>query len=140
MKFPVRAFLLLAVFLVYGSGCSLCGHGQADVEELGPPLLRLTSAVQGVAERPEVYGFTPNAGGEACINLAVEDDPGLLVPFEDYVLKAKCENQQGVVLVCNSAGDRALLEDAGCTTRLDFRGDGASRACDFNLDVNSLCN
>lgn len=133
----LRSALIFVVLLLLSSGCAFSGV-VAD-KALGPAMLRLTSAVQGVAERPEDYGFSPGATGEECLRLAVEDDPGLLVPFEKYNVKAKCENLQAVVLLCDSQERNALMEDAGCTAKLDFRTAGESRACEFSLDTVQVC-
>lgn len=134
----LRTASVIVVFLLFSSGCAFSGGVVAD-KELGPAMLRLASAVQGVAERPEDYGFPLGGTGEECIRLAVEDDPSLLAPFEDYALKAKCEDLQGIVLLCDSQERNALMEDAGCTARLDFRAEGVSRTCEFSMDAAQVC-
>jgi len=134
----LRVSSALIITLLSLTGC--CHHCSTVADkELGPAMLRLTSAVQGVAERPDDYGFSPNGSGEDCIRLGTKDDPGLLTPFEGYVLRAKCDNLQAVVLLCNAGGHLALMEDAGCTAKLDSRADGVQRACDFSLDVAHVC-
>jgi hypothetical protein len=138
MTIFLRSASTFVVLLLLSSGCAFSDGVAAD-KELGPAMLRLTSAVQGVAERPEDYGFLPGGTGEECLRLAVEDDPSLLVPFEKYNVKAKCENLQAVVLLCDSRERNALLEDAGCTAKLDFRAEGESRACGYSLDTAQVC-
>lgn len=124
------------IFLL--SGCAYFGGGR-DIDTLGPPLLRLTSAIHGVAERPDVYGFPPGGSGEECIRLGVEDDPSLLIPFKGFVVKAKCENKYAILLVCDSEGIKTLMEDAGCTTLLDYRAEKPVRPCDFSAQVEEAC-
>ncbi|WP_020678084.1 hypothetical protein [Geopsychrobacter electrodiphilus] len=137
MKYYLRVTSIFVAILLFFSGCAYSG-GVAS-KEFGPAMLRLSSAVQGVAERPEDYGFTPGGTGEECIHLAVEDDPGLLTPFEGYILKAKCESLQAVVLLCDSQGRNVLMEDAGCTAQLDSRAEGILRACSFSLETTQVC-
>lgn len=124
------------IFLL--SGCAYFGGGR-DFDTLGPPLLRLTSAVQGVAERPDSYGFGPGGSGEECIRLGVEDDPNLLVPFAGLVVKAKCENKQAILLVCDADGSKVLMEDVGCTKMLDYRAEMPVRPCDFSAQLEETC-
>jgi hypothetical protein len=124
-QLKVSTFFVTFIFIF--SGCAFGGKTARDFEELGPPLLRLTSAVHGVAERPDVYGFQPGGSGEECIRLGIEDDPSLLAPFKGLVVKAKCENKNAIVLVCDSEGKMALFEDAGCTTEIDYRAEEPAR-------------
>ena len=68
-------------------------------------------------------------------------DPSLSVPFRDYVVRGKCEERHGVVLVCAKENNRALLEDTGCSARLDahlWQAD-PSRACEFTVKVEQAC-
>jgi hypothetical protein len=135
----MRTSTLFISFIFIFSGCAFGGKTSHDIEELGPPLLRLTSAVHGVAERPDVYGFKPGGSGEECIRLGIEDDPSLLVPFKGLVVKAKCENKNAVVLVCDPEGKKALFEDVGCTSKIDYRAEETARDCDFFIQVEAVC-
>jgi len=111
-----------------------------SAQELGPSLLRLTSAVDGVCERPAVYGFPVGGSGKELIRLAVEDDPSVPVSFEGLVVKAKCENNHAIVLVCDSEGKMTLMEDSGCTIKIDYRTEKPARACEFSIQVEAVCN
>jgi len=139
MRFNLKTKILLIFLVAILAGCTHC-RGLRDPEELGPPLLRLTSAVQGVAERPDVYGLKPGASGEECLNLGLEDDPSLIAPFEGYTVKIKCESGNAEVLVCDPGGKKALFEDVGCTSgAVDYRADNANRECDFLISVGDVC-
>lgn len=129
---------MLGTMIFLLSGCAYLGGGR-DVDTLGPPLLRLTSAVHGVAERPDVYGFPSGGSGEECIRLGVEDDPSLLTPFAGLVVKAKCENKHAILLVCDAEGRKVLMEDAGCTKMVDYRAEMPDRPCDFSAQVEETC-
>ena len=52
--------------------------------------------------------------------MATAHDPGLLDPFSEYMLKAVSQNNHAIVLVCTNDGMKALLEDAGCTSKMDM--------------------
>lgn len=130
--------ILLGTIIFLLSGCAYWGGGP-EIDTLGPPLLRLTSAVHGVAERPDIYGFPSGGSGEECMRLGVEDDPSLLVPFAGLVVKAKCENKHAILLVCDADGSKVLMEDAGCTTMLDYRAEMPVRPCDFSAQIEEAC-
>lgn len=130
--------ILIASILVF-SGCVFAGKNKWEIGELGPPLLRLTSAVQGVAARPDLYGLQEGESGEDCLRLGIEDDPSLLDPFEGLSIKVKCENYEAIVLLCD--GNTALFEDLGCTEGIDYpKGNSIVRAsCDFHIDPVVAC-
>jgi NADPH-dependent curcumin reductase CurA len=69
----------------------------------------------------------------------VEDDPSLLVPFEGLVVKAKCKNNHAIVLVCDSDGKMTLMEDVGCTIKIDYKAEESARACKFSIQVEAAC-
>lgn len=139
MNRKLRTSAFLITFILVLSGCVFGGKSSTNVAELGPSLLRLTSAVQGVARRPAVYGFQSGGSGEECIHLGVQDDPSLLTPFEGYVVKAKCENKNAIVLVCDPTGKQTLFEDAGCTPGIDYSAGNPSRACEFLIQPDTFC-
>jgi hypothetical protein len=139
MNHQLRINTLIVALIFIFSGCAFGGGGVHAAQELGPPLLRLTSAVEGVCERPDVYGFPLGGSGEELIRLAVGDDPSLLVPFDGLVVKAKCEKNHGIVLVCDSEGKMTLMEDAGCTIKIDHRAEEPVRACEFSIHIEAVC-
>jgi hypothetical protein len=139
MKLQIKTTVFCIALIFALSGCAHCGDLR-DIEELGPPLLRLTSAVQGVAERPDVYGFKPGDSGDECLRLGLEDDTSLKLPFDGYVVKVHCADGNASVLICDSEGNQALLEDVGCTSRtVDYRDNNQSRACIFEIKVDEVC-
>lgn len=136
-RLRINTFIIALIFIF--SGCAFGGGGAHAAKELGLPLLRLTSAVDGVCERPDVYGFALGGSGEELIRLAVGDDPSLLVPFGGLVVKAKCEKNHSIVLVCDSEGKMTLMEDAGCTIKIDYRAEEPARACEFSIQAEAVC-
>jgi hypothetical protein len=81
--------------------------------------------------------------GQTQAELLVEGtrhDPALLTNLGDYTIKVSGEDRHAVVLVCTSAGDRALLEDAGCTAKMDVHHwKQANVPCEFSVSVAAVC-
>jgi hypothetical protein len=95
---------------------SSCVHTQkridpAEMQVRASALTKLSSAM-------EVYvRYTvplPDLGEAALLTEGTKHDPRLLTNLGDYKLRLLVENRHAVVLMCSKAGDRALLEDAGC--------------------------
>lgn len=126
------AAAFVALLLLGGATCPPAPDG---AERLGPALVRLSSAVEAAVA---YHDLPPGAGDEAILADATKDDPSLLAPFEGYALRVRRLGTHAAVLVCDAEGRRALLEDAGCTARLDAQRAAAS-ACEFTLDVASAC-
>lgn len=141
MNRQLRTSVFLMAFTFVFAGCVSAEKNAREIKELGPPLLRLTSAVHGVAERPVLYGLPPGGSGEDCLRLGTKDDPSLRDPFKGLLVKVKCENKNAIVLICDSEGKTALFEDAGCTTKIDYRQEDSNsvRACDFFIQPESVC-
>jgi hypothetical protein len=65
----------------------------------------------------------------------------LMKPFEGMTVRVLRNGRDSAVLVCQTRG-KALLEDAGCTAKLDvhrWREPGRSDRCEFTLDVLNVC-
>jgi hypothetical protein len=109
------AIALAAVLLLALSGCA-CQQNQEN-NILGLELNSLTTAAQGY----ETYMHPdPAMGQREFLENATANDPGLLAPFEGYVLHVVRQGGWVVILVCTSDGT-ALAQDAGCTPELDRR-------------------
>jgi hypothetical protein len=66
------------------------------------------------------------------------EDPGLLAPFEGYVLKARIEDKTAVILLCSPNGMEGIIEDVTCTTRPDMHRPTKS-PCMYMLDIKRVC-
>ncbi len=73
------------------------------------------------------------------LKLACKRDPKLLEPFKKYTVKVHKENRHAIVLVCTPNGKQGLLEDAGCTAKMDKHLWKSSVACKFTLKVKDVC-
>lgn len=70
---------------------------------------------------------------------ATRHDPRLLATeFEPYLLKVRYQNPYAVLLLCDKDGNQSIMEDAGCSARLDRQVTGVA-PCEFTLLVNQGC-
>lgn len=131
--------LLLVAITVAATACQI---GSATDEsgrmyQLASALTKLSSVVESTC----YYKSPPSdATDHTLLSLATAHDATLLEPFAGFKLRAECKQQHGFVLVCSKDGDRGLLEDAGCSGKLD-RHLWKSRAngCEFTLSVQASC-
>ncbi|MGZ5052928.1 MAG: hypothetical protein ACXWF8_09740 [Methylobacter sp.] len=73
------------------------------------------------------------------IRSATRRDPRLFGPeFQPYLLKVQFQNPYAVLLLCSKDGSQAIMEDAGCSTRLDRQVNQAA-PCEFTLHVTQNC-
>lgn len=71
---------------------------------------------------------------------ATQHDPALLRNFKGYKVRVLRQDRHSVVLVCDASGQRALLEDAGCSGRMDrHRWVGKPQPCEFSIDTKEVC-
>jgi hypothetical protein len=129
--------ICLILFLSIGCTHSIAGNTE-DMLTLGSALTKLSSAVEST-----VRYKNPPAGisDSELLVLATSHDPRILKPFSDYTLRVLNQNSHAIVLVCTKDGKYALLEDAGCSTKLDrhWWQEQPDKACDFSLDIASIC-
>lgn len=123
-----------------GAACAVRVHVDPDSE-----MLRLASSLTKLSRAVEFtvrYRQPPNdLSDEALIALATRDDPTLRTPFAGLLVHVLKEDRHAVVLVCSADGSRALLEDAGCTAKLDRRSwqEVPPLTCEFTLQVAKVC-
>lgn len=134
-----RNKLLLVVITIAATACHV-GSATDESEsmyQLASPLTKLSSAVESTCfyKNPP-----PGAADHTLLGLATAHDVTLLEPFVDFKLRAECKQQHGFVLVCSKDGDRGLLEDAGCSGKLDGHlWKDHKKSCEFTLSVQASC-
>jgi hypothetical protein len=132
----IRVLAAVGLFLLFG-----CAHVQAteseDMLTLGAALTKVTAAVDD-----EVRHGTPPAGlseGEF-LDRATGFDPGLMAPFKDYSVHFRIQDNTAFLLVCTQDGKVSLLEDAGCTYKLDLNSWREKNSpCKFTLQAKDVC-
>lgn len=124
---------------------SLAGGALADpsAEEAmmirASALTKLSTAVEA-AVRYDAEAAA-GLGGQALLAFAARDDAALLERFAGLELRVARGDRHASVLVCSPDGGQALLEDAGCTSRLDRHAwrEADAAPCEFRLDLAALC-
>lgn len=72
--------------------------------------------------------------------LATQHDAVLLRNFKGYKVRVLRQNKHSFMLVCDASGKRALLEDTGCSGRMDrHRWMGKPQPCEFSIDAKEAC-
>jgi hypothetical protein len=130
--------IILATSMLFGA-CAAPIVAAPDAEERGrvsTKMVNLSSAVDtyfsGLSEAPTDNDAT-------ILQNATRHDKRLLAPeFEPYLLKVQYQNPYAVLLLCSKDGKRAILEDAGCSARLD-RQVTQDVPCEFTLHVSTGC-
>ncbi len=103
---------------------------------LSTEMVNLSSAVDTYfADLP----VKPTQNDATILQIATQHDPSLLAPdFQYYLLKIQYQNPYAVLLLCNKDSTRAIMEDAGCSARLDRQITDIA-PCKFTLRVLRGC-
>jgi len=134
----------LAAALLLGA-CVTSTDGASDDEvldaqergRLSTKMVNLSSAVNTYfSDLPEA----PTDSDAIILQNATRHDKRLLAPeFEPYVLKVQYQNPYAVLLLCSKNGNHAIMEDAGCSARLDRQVTHHVAPCEFTLRVSRGC-
>lgn len=132
----ILARTIAGLALAAVAGAPVLGD-DSEMYALASALTKLTAAVEAaVFEAPEDQ--TEDAD---LLAAATRHDSRLLARFRGYALHAKRDNGHALVLVCSPDGRVGLLEDAGCSAKLDAHLWKAtpSKSCAFTLTAASAC-
>lgn len=125
---PIYVLILALVIL---SACGLCPVAAEDrIRDLGPPLTKLAAA----ADADAGMGQGGDLSDEEFLRRA---EPDAYPFFVGYKLKVQRKSGHAVVLVCDSEGKRALLEDAGWTGPLEHNHYlvAQPKPCEFTITI-----
>lgn len=130
---------LAAAFPFLLGACVTPIDGAPDASERGrlsTKMVNLSSAVNTYfADLPAA----PTDSDATILQNATRHDSRLLAPeFQPYMLKVRYQNPYAVLLLCSKDGTRAIMEDAGCSARLDRQVTHAA-PCEFTLRVSRGC-
>jgi hypothetical protein len=123
-------FLLLTI--------SSCVHMQKGIDPSemavrASALTKLSSAMQAYVRYTDPL---PALDEAAMFAEGTKHDPALLANLRDYKLRLLVQDRHAVVLMCTKAGDRALLEDAGCTGTFEaHRWKQDAAPCEFSSAI-----
>ena len=127
----------MVLSLVAGCASGLNRRDGKDMYIKASALTKLSAAVESTVR----YKNPPsNLTDEQLLELATLHDPILLENFKGHKVRVLREGRHSIVLVCDTSGDRALLEDAGCTGRMDrAHWTGKSEPCELSIDPRQQC-
>lgn len=133
----VCKYALFSVLTVAAMGCT-SGPDANQMNRMASSLTKLSAAVDAVVR----YDDLPQAADDAVILSKVSAaNPTLLDDFKGFQLKLIRSTGDSAVLVCDIRGTTALLEDAGCTAKLDAQrwNTHPPSPCEPSLDLKQLC-
>jgi hypothetical protein len=135
----MRTLLALAALLAL-TGCA----SPAPAPEAETMLVQASalSKLAAAAESAVRYRHAPeDLADRALLQWATAHDPALLAPFSRYTLKVLRRDRHAIVLMCSADGSIALLEDAGCSARLDSQRwrEAPGAPCAFTLAPATAC-
>ena len=134
--FPTPTVALL-LCLTCTAGCSLLS-AQPKRGTLVAKMMNLSAAVESYFS--ELSGPPPDMEDKEILELATEHDEDLLASeFDRFQLKVAYQAGHAVLLLCNKDGDRALIEDVGCSAALDRKAFDKNMPCTFTLKINAAC-
>jgi hypothetical protein len=138
---PVTVTVTVVFVLALAAGCApLTGMQRPDREEMyikASALTKLSAAVESTVR----YKNPPSGlNDRQLLTLATRHDPALLDNFKGYTVRVLRYARHSVVLVCDSSGTRALLEDTGCSGPMDrHRWMGKPEPCEFTTNIAEVC-
>ena len=138
-RFPgLIATVLLCLACACTAGCVLLS-AQPKRGTLAAKMMNLSAAVENYFS--ELPGPPPlDMEEKEILKLATEHDNDLLArEFKRYRLKVQYQAGHAVLLLCSEDGTKVLMEDAGCTARLDRKAFRENLPCAFALTVNEDC-
>jgi hypothetical protein len=108
---------------------------QQDEDGLAASLINLSAAVDAYFSGAEAV---PTGSDEEILRQATAHDSSLLAVFKPYRIRVQRQDSYAVLLLCTEDGRQAVLEDAGCSARLDRRAEKGA-PCEFTLKVGAGC-
>lgn len=134
-----RHILISLVISLLLGACAAPGGVVLDAKErdkLSVKMVNLSAAVE------DYFGDSIETSIDTVPNIlqkATRRNPSVLPPeFEAYLVKIQYQNPYGVLLLCSKDGKQAIMEDAGCSARLDRQVTDAA-PCTFTLHVVRNC-
>lgn len=133
----IKRVAILAVVLL--GACTFSGAKVAP-EEIHIRASELTKLSAAVEAYVRYDGPAPGTSQEDVLKAATRDQPQLLSGFSGLKLKVLSQDRHAVLLVCDKDGTRALLEDAGCTGKMDIRHwETQGIPCTFTVSIQEVC-
>lgn len=128
---------LVAVLVL--SACATPSDATPDAKERGILSTKMVNLSSAIDTYFTDLSKAPTDSDATILQNATRHDKRLLAPeFEPYVLKVQYQNPFSVLLLCSKDGKQAIMEDAGCSARLDRQVLHVA-PCEFTLRVSRGC-
>jgi hypothetical protein len=128
---------ILILLVLAACGFSSASVNRDEMNARASSLTKLAAAMESYVR----YGEPPAGASEAELLAAgTRHDARLLGDLAGLKLRLLSQDRHAVLLVCSQDGERALLEDAGCTGKMDVhRWERDKAPCEFTLAVKTVC-
>jgi hypothetical protein len=130
---------MIMLVLALATGCAPATQ-RPDREEMYIKASARTKLSAAVESTVRYKNPPPELNDDELLMLATRHDPALLDNFKDYKVRVLRQSRHSVVLVCDTSGNRALLEDAGCSGPMDrHRWMEKPEPCEFTINTAEVC-
>jgi len=111
---------------------------EREMNYLASALTKVSAAVDATVRYRRPADGLPEA---ALLQLSTAHDPALMKPFDGLTVRVLRDGRDSAVLVCAPRAGKALLEDAGCTAKLEQHrwNNGSTDHCEFTIDIKKVC-
>lgn len=111
---------------------------EREMNYLASALTKVSAAVDATARHRRSADGLNDA---QLLQAATAHDPSLMKPFDGMTVRVLREGRDSAVLVCKANGGTPLLEDAGCTAKMDVHrwSQAAKDRCEFTINVTQVC-
>ena len=134
----IRVSVTIALVLSLIAGCAPTPKRPYS-EEMFIKASALTKLAAAVESTVRYKNPPPGLDEKELLVRATQHDPALLRNFKGYKVRVLRQDRHSVVLVCDASGQRALLEDAGCSGRMDRHRWMGKQPCEFSIDTKEVC-
>lgn len=131
-----RRFVVGMLFI---SCCSAAtAQSEREMNDKASALTKLSAAVETTVRYRHP---SPLLSEDQLLKLSTAHDPRLLTQFRDYSVRVFRDQRRAIVMLCTVQSDRALLEDAACTPKLDRHHWRTSPGlpCELSLKAAATC-
>lgn len=133
------SYISLFAFLLWLS--TSAGAQPTDNETMLVKASALTKVAAAVESAVRFRGAPDNLSEAELLRFATSHDPEMLDAFRGYALRVRRQGRNTSVLLCTEDGGTALIEDSGCTARLDAHlwERMPPLRCEFQLRLEEIC-
>lgn len=134
----INFFFIVSIIFFLVACSHKTTYNKETVMPLASSLTKLSTAVESAVR----YKNPPENINEARLLIyATEHDPRLVKPFKGYRIRILRQKNHAAVLVCTKDGKFALLEDAGCTGKMDnlLWELQPRKVCEFTINLQEVC-